>query len=229
MVWAVVPFKGVDRSKSRLASHLSSDGRRRLSRAMLEDVLDSLADCTTLDGVLLVSACRTARALAGVRGVAFYPDQGDDLSRAVGDASAYLKTAHGVETTFFVPGDVPLVTPQDVESAIRGHREVTIVPDSRHMGTNAMLSTPPNAFPLRFNGRSFAVHLQLARQGGIQPRVLELPNLALDVDSFEDALRVAALAPGSRTARAMRSSSSTDSTLRQSFAGVPLDEEPCPQ
>ena len=43
-VWAIVPVKRFDLAKGRLADSLHADERRRLARAMLEDVLEEAVD-----------------------------------------------------------------------------------------------------------------------------------------------------------------------------------------
>ena len=227
MVWAIVPYKGVDQSKSRLAPQLTAAARRRLSQAMLEDVLQTLVDCAGLEGVLLASPCTKASVLAREKGVSFLRDRGDGLSRAVEESAVHLMDTHGVTSTIFVPGDVPLITPQDVGHLLAEHQGVTIVPDGQRIGTNAIVSSPPNAFPLRFNGRSFDGHVQLAKQAGVQPRVIESPSFGLDVDTYEDALRVAAMAPLSRMGWVMRTLSNPDSRRPESSLPTMVSEEPC--
>src|SRR2546427_101335 len=53
-------------------------------------------------------------------------------------------------------------------------------------GPNGVALAPPDAMPLPFGEPSFARHLATARQRGLEPRVLSLPGLGLDVDAPED-------------------------------------------
>ena len=49
-----------------------------------------------------------------------------------------------------------------------------------------MLCTPANAVPLRFGDNSFFPHLAAAKARGIEPHVMRLPRIALDIDTPED-------------------------------------------
>src|SRR5436189_269295 len=72
----------------------------------------------------------------------------------------------------------------------------TIAPSRDERGSNAIICSPPGAVPLRFGEDSFFPHLRAAKACGIQPTVLRLPGIALDVDTPEDlaALRLVPLA-----------------------------------
>jgi len=63
---------------------------------------------------------------------------------------------------------------------------VTIVPDRRHVGTNALVCTPADAIRLRFGPNSFAAHLRTAQEHGLEARIFESSELALDIDEPED-------------------------------------------
>ena len=55
MIAAIVPVKALDQAKRRLASLLSQEERRRLSLAMLEDVLRAVQAVPRIDHVAVVS------------------------------------------------------------------------------------------------------------------------------------------------------------------------------
>jgi 2-phospho-L-lactate guanylyltransferase len=61
-----------------------------------------------------------------------------------------------------------------------------IVPDRHRIGTNALLCTPPSALAPCFGGDSFRRHLAAANNAGIGARVIEIPELALDLDCAAD-------------------------------------------
>ena len=65
-------------------------------------------------------------------------------------------------------------------------RAFTIVPARDRMGSNAVLCSPADAVPLRFGDDSFFPHLDAARARGIEPEVVRLPRIALDIDTPED-------------------------------------------
>jgi len=59
------------------------------------------------------------------------------------------------------------------------------VPSLSGFGTNAVLLEPPDRMPLKFGEPSFDNHLLAARAAGIQPIVLRLPGIGLDIDAPE--------------------------------------------
>lgn len=203
-MWALVPFKGPEGAKGRLAPTLTETERRELSLAMIRDVLAALA-ASPLDGVLVVSRAPVARDLAREFGVEVFEETVRGLTGAVTEASGHV-AARGGTGTLIVHGDVPLLTPAEVAAVVDGHRDVTLVPDRHDIGTNCIAATPPNAMRYQFDGTSFAPHQALARAAGIEPRVVRLPGLGLDIDTLE-ALRDFSERPGdTRTGRYLRES-----------------------
>jgi 2-phospho-L-lactate/phosphoenolpyruvate guanylyltransferase len=109
-----------------------------------------------------------------------------------------------------VPGDLPLVEAVDIRKLLAAHGDdvrrnglgFSIVPARGRRGSNAVVVSPADAVPLRFGSDSFFPHLAAARARGIEPRVLDLPGIALDIDTPEDLARWLAV-PSSTRARAL--------------------------
>jgi len=205
-IWALVPFKGATGAKRRLESVLDERERESLVLAMIRDVLDALTRCRALSGILLVSRDATAFELAEEFGVDVFEDSAADLSGAVVQSGAYAEHKRAAEGTLFVPGDVPLIRPEDVDVVLDGHEQVTLVPDGNDIGTNAAASSPPNAFEYLFDGKSFKPHIASARRAGIEPRVVRNTAWGLDVDTVDELAAVAERATGTRTGRFLDSS-----------------------
>jgi 2-phospho-L-lactate guanylyltransferase len=108
-----------------------------------------------------------------------------------------------------VLGDVAGATAGDVETLLEalqalGGRGVILAP-SRDGGTNALLRAPVHAIPTAFGPQSAAAHRSLAERAGVPCRVLDLPSLALDVDSPDDLdALLRAPAGGEHVRRALR-------------------------
>jgi len=62
----------------------------------------------------------------------------------------------------------------------------TIVPSHDERGSNAVVVSPPDAVPLTFGDDSFHPHLAAARRHGIEPQVVRLPGIGLDIDTAAD-------------------------------------------
>jgi 2-phospho-L-lactate guanylyltransferase len=59
---------------------------------------------------------------------------------------------------------------------------LTIVPAHDELGSNAVLCAPPLVMPLRFGDDSYFPHLATARRYGIEPTIVRLPGIGLDID-----------------------------------------------
>lgn len=188
MIWAVVPVKELNRAKQRLAGVLGPEQRHALSRSMLEDVLTAIGQAHGLAGLLVVSSDPDARLQAGRHGARLLDDPGGGLNAALEHASAVL-TAEGTEGMLILPADSPLANPAEIE-AVLGARgsgpAVAIAPDRRGDGTNALLCAPPDLISFRYGPGSFRAHCEAAQAAGIEPRILDLPGLAFDIDTPED-------------------------------------------
>lgn len=206
-IWAVVPFKGLDRAKQRLAPAFSPAFRRELSRAMLEDVIDVLLNVPELAGVVLVTGDPEAMAVARARGVRVFEETvADGLTAAVMAAANRLER-DGRGGMLVVPADVPGITAHEISHLLAAHHEgqaFTIVPAHDRRGTNAIVVTPPAAVTLAYGADSFAVHLERARQAGLIPTVLSLPGLALDVDMPADCEALLRQGRGAKTLACLR-------------------------
>ena len=198
-IWALVPFKGASGAKRRLEPVLDERERESLVLAMVRDVLDALSRCRALSGTLLVSRDAQAFELAEEFGVDVFEESATDLSGAVVQSGTYALRQREAEGTLFVPGDVPLIRPEDVLAVLDGHEHVTLVPDANDIGTNAAASSPPNAFEYLFDGKSFKPHIASARRVGIEPRVVRNTAWGLDVDTVQELAEVAPRAAGTRT------------------------------
>jgi len=171
---------------------------------MLQDVLAVLRQIELLQPVLVVTPDAHAAEVAvdfGARVLREPESRGHSAAAIAGFAEA---RAHGAAQALTVPADAPLVTPDELRSILaaavfpsprpsRGEgelRRVTLVPSRDGDGTNALLISPPDAFPPSFGPGSFARHKALAWQRGIACRIMRLPGLGMDVDEPGDLIRL---------------------------------------
>ncbi len=203
-LWAVVPVKERDRAKERLAPLLPPEMRQALALAMLEDVLAALAAAAGLAGLLIVTVDPAASRMARQYGARIVEDGARDGHTGAVTMAARLLAAEGRDGMLTVPGDIPLVSANEIGRLMATHRPApsfTIVPSHDEGGSNAIVLSPPDAVPLRFGVDSFFPHLRAAEARGIRPTVLRLPGIALDIDNPED-LAAFALQPSPTRTRA---------------------------
>jgi len=203
---AVVPAKGFDTAKQRLAQALPRDARAELARAMLEDVLAALADAG-LDRVFVVTPDPAAATLAARYGASVLHDsESRGHTAAVARGLAACREL-GASTLLTVPGDLPCLTTAEVRmvlGALGPPPAAVFVASRSGLGTNVACLAPPDAVALRFGEPSFEGHLAAARARGIEPVVLALPGAALDIDGPEDLQALRTQGPDTRAGRVLR-------------------------
>jgi 2-phospho-L-lactate guanylyltransferase len=203
---AVVPVKETSKAKRRLARAFNGAQRRQLAHAMLEDVLAALASTAELASILVVTVDRAAADIAARYGAQISDERAGDGHTAAVAAAAHRLAALGFDM-LTVPADIPLVQCEDIERLLAAHgdaveraaRGFSIVPARDECGSNAVLCSPADAVPLRFGNNSFFPHLARARACGIEPVVMRLPRIALDIDAPDDVALLLANGAGTRT------------------------------
>lgn len=193
MVAAVVPVKDFASAKQRLDAALPPAVRRRLAEVMLEDVLAEVMSSPCLDCVFVVTRDERAAAMATEKGASVIVDPDNQgQTQAVALATGALMQ-RGIHSMLVLPADIPLIMREDVQQIVRAAREadVVLVPAHDERGTNAVLLTPPDILPLRFGNDSFHPHRQSACDRGLRTSVLDLPRIALDIDTPADLISLA--------------------------------------
>ena len=107
---AVVPVKGLDAAKSRLAATYPPEFRRGLAQAMLEDVLAALCAASELAGIVVATIDSLASELAAHCGARIFEEDANQGHTAAVMASAQRLAAEGRAGMLTVPADVPLMT-----------------------------------------------------------------------------------------------------------------------
>lgn len=184
---AVLPVKDFSRAKQRLREGLDPQSRQELAEAMLRDVLEALG-ASTVEQIVVVSAGDRARELAHAAGATAIEDgeQGHNVAAALGVRAA---RALGAQRVLLVPGDCPALDPAELDELLAREiapPSVLIVPDRHGTGTNALLLTPPDALAPSFGPDSCHRHLEHARAAHVDAEVVDVPSLALDIDTPED-------------------------------------------
>jgi 2-phospho-L-lactate/phosphoenolpyruvate guanylyltransferase len=187
-IWAAVPVKEFAGAKQRLSPLLTPGQRQALAMAMLEDVLAALADAA-IAGIMLNTLDPVAGDLARRYGARIITQGARDGHTAAVAAMARILGEEGREAMLALPGDIPRVTSEEIATVIAAHRpspSVTIVPAHDERGSNAVLCSPPMVMQLRFGDDSFLPHLAAARALGIEPTIVKLPGIGLDIDQPRD-------------------------------------------
>ena len=184
-MWAVVPVKRLQDSKTRLHTMLDSAQRARFTLTMVHDVLEQLADVKSLAGVCVLSDDESVLKLATQLGVRIWSEDAGELNsglQAVKDRLA----ADGFGL-MVIPCDVPAARTEDYQQLLSGHREgVTLVGASVDGGTNALLCDAGLNLSFHYGMGSFEAHSHEATNHGIPLSIAEIPRLQRDIDRPTD-------------------------------------------
>ncbi len=180
----VIPFK-LDCAKSRLSSVLSSEERRGLALAMLEDVIDAVSGLGEV-AILMKDPIPDGNPFDRLRS-----RPGFDVLECPQELDTALNSMIEAEEKKGWPSDIliamadlPLMRPSDLEDLVRTPGDVVIVP-GRGGGTNLILVRDPK-FRVSYYGLSFLKHLQTAVDLGLSAGVFESFRCSSDIDEPSD-------------------------------------------
>jgi 2-phospho-L-lactate guanylyltransferase len=203
VILAIVPVKTLDATKSRLRPALG-DATERLTRAMLGDVLGALLEVPALARVVVVTPDADVAAAAREVGAEALTRPDPGLNATIDAAAA--EVAATAEALLVVLGDVAGARPDEIGRLLAAApaRGVALAP-SRDGGSAALVRVPPDVIPGGFGPGSAKVHRDLAARAGVGFVRVELPSLAIDVDTGEDlGALVRSDAPARRTRALLR-------------------------
>jgi 2-phospho-L-lactate/phosphoenolpyruvate guanylyltransferase len=193
---AIVPVKALTEAKSRLASVLAPQSRRRLVLEMLDDVLLAVLATSAISRTIVVTSDPDVAEAARRRSaeVVHEPDSlGLNAAIRLGLHDSQCKAD---SRCLILPADVPLVTREEISEVLRREPDgklgprVVLAPSHDGGGTNALLLTDHDLMGPSFGVNSFQRHLDLAHALRLEPRVVRLPGLGFDVDTPQDLRRL---------------------------------------
>lgn len=187
--WAIIPVKGTEEAKTRLAEVLVPSQRLALSRAMLRHVLSAVRAARGIDRIhLLAPSVWTPVARDLPEGIERIDEPGGGLNAALAHGLAVAATA-GASRVVIVASDLPCLRPDQVEAlAATAPGTIALAPDRHGAGTNALSLPLPAARDFRFayGPDSLAAHYRECARLALEPRVVDMPGLALDIDVAAD-------------------------------------------
>ncbi|MFN0041519.1 MAG: 2-phospho-L-lactate guanylyltransferase [Burkholderiales bacterium] len=191
-VWLVLPMKSLREGKTRLAPLLDIEQRRALLEKMFRHTLEQAAHFPGLERTLVVSASEDTRARAATFGAQVLAEEaGAGLNGAMRQAQQSLRQ-WGASHMMVVHCDLPRLAENDLRRLAHAadSDQIGIAPDRMRLGTNGLSLASALDFGFSFGPDSFALHLEQARQLGVQPEVVDSPGLSFDVDQPEDFARL---------------------------------------
>ena len=175
----VMPIKSFQTAKARLADTLSLDARAALARRCAETVLRAARPLP----VFVVCDDPDVAAWAAAHGASVVASERPGLNEAAAAGREAVRQA-GFARVLTVHSDLPNAT--SLGSLADEAADAVIVPDRHRDGTNALLLPTAVPFTYRYGPGSFTAHREEAADRGLAIRVVERPDLALDLDTLDD-------------------------------------------
>lgn len=191
----VIPMKDPQQSKQRLSAVLSSNHRQQLALSLFKQTLCFFRDHFGEYPVLVVTSSEQIRAIAERHGARVLMESRSTGLNDAASLAAQWSCAHGFVAQLLVPADIAVLDKQEIGQLL-GQRWnapwVSICP-ADDGGTNALMTSPPDALPFQFGIYSSEAHLAVALKLGVRAVVLQMKHLAFDVDRPVDLEQLASL------------------------------------
>lgn len=181
-------MKKLGNSKTRI-TNIPPDARKRLTKAMLTDVVQSTLEAKSISETFVMSPDHEIIKLAeklGAKSILEKDERG--LNVAVSEGTGELEK-RGAEGLLVILGDLPLLTSDLLDLLIKKaiSRPWVVIAPSKDNGTNILLRTPPGVIPHVYYGQnSSKIHIRIAQYYQIPYTVFRSPRLMIDIDTFQD-------------------------------------------
>ena len=159
--------------------------RSQLAEAMLRDVMAAASGVRNRLDVALVTGDARAQHLARDFGFGVIEDTRNESETAAIEMATAWCEQRGYDTTVVVPGDIPLITSDELHRVLNAApaEGAVFVPAYDRRGSNCILRRPASLIPLRFGNDSFLPHCEAMRNTGRELVILEMPGIGLDIDN----------------------------------------------
>jgi 2-phospho-L-lactate guanylyltransferase len=187
----IVPHRGLEAAKTRLAPSLSPEERVMLASQLLQRVLKVTRQ--VCDDVVVISPSRPLAEIVEPSGARLVVQRGMGLNEGL-EQARFDALVEDVAILIILHGDLPNLQAGDVEvlsAALPGNDApaVAIAPDRAGTGTNGLVLRPPGVIRFRFGVGSFAAHLEEVRRAGVPLVAVNRAGLSFDLDTPDDLTR----------------------------------------
>jgi 2-phospho-L-lactate guanylyltransferase len=185
---ALVPIRSRTGGKTRLAGTFDPAQRARLVVRMAQLLLVAIEESGIADEIVVLTGDDDLAQVLDAPYAAFPAGVPAGLNAAI-DHGRQQALSRGADRLLIAFPDLPQVTAGDLRVIDRSGSAVTIVPDRRAEGTNALLLQGRSVitdFGFRYGPGSLALHQVIAHQLNASMTMLSLPGMATDLDTMAD-------------------------------------------
>ena len=187
-VFAIVPVKDLEVTKSRLSPFLTPKEREMLTLKMLDHVLATLGEVDVVEQIGVVSPSPRALFVAEEAKATALLQESRGLNNALEEGRNWA-ISEGASSLLVLPADLPYLSVFDVRmltTISRDERVAVISPDEADEGTNALLIRPADAMPFAFGPGSYEAHQLMAKEHRLEVKIYKQASVSHDVDTLED-------------------------------------------
>ncbi len=154
----------------------------------MRNVMTAAAGVLGRIDVALVTGDTRAQALAAEFGFMVIDDPRNESETAAIEMATAWCGQRGYDTTIVVPGDIPLITSDELGRVLNAApaEGAVFVPAYDRRGSNCILRRPASIISLRFGNDSFLPHCEAMKRTGKQLIILEMPGIGLDIDNPQE-------------------------------------------
>jgi 2-phospho-L-lactate guanylyltransferase len=218
--WCLIPVRGLSQGKTRLDAWLSPQEKSELTRAMLNDILDTVHASGLFQRTLVLTKDpSTASIAARYEAHTMLDQEGSDHCASV-FAALQLASKESVDRVVVIAGDVPLLTGGDLEVLAKATElagSIAVGVSEGGEGTNALGINPPDCLTPLFGPGSCQAHNAAARANGLAVTIIARPGIAFDLDWPVDVVRIAGMPQSTRTTQVARRIVTTNIRLMASY------------
>jgi len=186
-MWALIPVNNFSESFSRLSEHLDSDRRRELTKILATQVFEVLCSIRSIEKIVVLSNEREWLKSFDNQKITILKDpEIKNLKAKIAHAAKWIQN-QGIQQMLYLSVDLPFVQETDIAKFIAEHQGgLSIVKAHKENGTNALILDLPATLEFQFGVNSFDKHLAAAKAQKINTKIVEIKNLSLDIDTWND-------------------------------------------
>jgi 2-phospho-L-lactate guanylyltransferase len=183
---AIIPVKSFSKAKTRL--NIPQIKREAICKEMLEEVLQTLSKCKSIDNIVIVSKDDAAIKLSESFGATQIFDDDLGVNQAVDLADQHLADLEYNCSVIF-PQDIPIMESSDIDSLLgflKSRNSVMLVPSRQFNGTNALVRYYVNSMKTQYDKGSYSYQLDAAKHVTQNVSIALIRRMMLDIDDEHD-------------------------------------------
>jgi len=183
---AIIPVKSFSKAKTRL--NIPQIKREAICKEMLEEVLQTLSKCKSIDNIVIVSKDDAAIKLSKSFGATQIFDDDLGVNQAVDLADQHLVDLEYNCSVIF-PQDIPMMESSDIDSLLgflKSRNSVMLVPSRQFNGTNALVRYYVNSMKTQYDKGSYSYQLDAAKHVTQNVSIALIRRMMLDIDDEHD-------------------------------------------